>query len=68
MSEVSITMSKPRFTAPAAKAALAQCMTHLMPALCAALRILSQVSMYSGSGLSARGAMPRAKDRSAGPI
>ena len=30
-SDVSITMSKPRFTAPAANAAPAQCMTHLMP-------------------------------------
>src|SRR6202008_626946 len=31
-SDVSITMSKPRFTAPAANAALAQCITHLIPA------------------------------------
>jgi len=39
-SDVSITMSKPRFTAPAANAAPAQCMTHLMPCLCAVSRIL----------------------------
>ncbi len=38
-SDVSITMSKPRLTAPAANAALAQCMTHLMPALCAAASV-----------------------------
>ncbi len=52
----------------AAKAALAQCMTHLMPALWAAARILSQVAMCSGSGLSPRGGRPSANDRSAGPM
>ena len=40
-SDVSITISNPRFTAPAANGAAAQCMTHLMPALCAAAKILS---------------------------
>ena len=52
----------------AANAAPAQCVTHLMPCLCAASRILSQVAIWSGSGLSPRGASPRANDRSAGPI
>src|SRR5262245_47378936 len=67
-SDVSITMSKPRFTAPAAKPALAQCMTALMPCLCAASRILSQVAMCTGSGLSPRGAIPSANERSDGPM
>ena len=61
-------MSKPRFTAPAANAALAQCMTALIPALWAASRILSHVAMCTGSGLSPRGAMPSANERSAGPM
>src|SRR5256884_982685 len=47
-SEVSMTRSKPRFTEPAAKAALAQCMQALMPCLCAASRILSHVAMCTG--------------------
>ena len=57
-------MSKPRFTAPAAKAALAQCMTALIPFLCATSRMLSQVAMWSGTVLSARGASPSANERS----
>src|SRR5215475_15156202 len=44
-SDVSMTISKPRFTAPAANAALAQCMTALIPYLCAASRIVSQVAI-----------------------
>src|SRR5438128_1810189 len=67
-SEVSMTRSKPRFTAPAAKAALAQCMHALMPCLWAASRMRSQVATCTGSGLSPRGAMPRAKERSEGPM
>src|SRR5262245_48032163 len=67
-SDVSITISNPRFTAPAANDALAQCMTALMPCLCADSRILSQVERWTGSGLSPRGTSPNANDRSAGPI
>src|SRR6185369_4754212 len=67
-SEVSITMSNPRFTAPAAKAALAQCMTALMPCLWAVSRILSQVAMCTASVLSGPGGSPSANERSAGPM
>ena len=63
-----MTRSKPRFTDPAAKAALAQCMQALMPCLCAASRILSHVAMCTASVLSGPGGSPSANDRSAGPM
>ena len=58
-----MTMSKPRFTAPAANAALAQCMTPV-PALCAASWIC-QVAQRWGCR---RAAQAEREDRSAGPI
>ena len=63
-----MTRSKPRFTAPAANAALAQCIAALILCLWAASRMRSQVAMCIGSGLSPRGASPSANDRSAGPM
>src|SRR5262249_24093960 len=65
-SDVSMIRPKPRFTDPAAKAALAQCMHALMPCLWAASRILSHVAMCTGSVLSGPGGRPRAKERSEG--
>ena len=54
-------ISKPRFTAPAAKSALAQCITALIPWRCAISRILSQVFKCNGLVLSACGSKSSAR-------